>query len=222
MVRPIAVIFDLDGTLIDSLPGIEFSVKAAFASCGIPCLTADLRKMIGPPIRSILSRAGGTTDPALLGNLESAFRASYDCDGWRKSLCYPGTEATLSTLQKAGIRLFVVTNKPRHISLRILEMLKIRHFFESILARDSRGPHYGSKREMLESLLRSCTLNPGDCVLVGDTQEDAEAASSCDIPFAHVSHGYGTISDSPQSPVHFKLDDFSQLPQWISQEFAHD
>lgn len=220
--RPSAVIFDFDGTLVDSLPGIEFSVKAAFASCGIPYPAVDLRRMIGPPIWTILSRVAQTSDPGTLADLERAFRTSYDSEGWRKTLCYPGTEAALSILQEAGIRLFIVTNKPRHISLRTLKLLRIEHFFEALVTRDSHTPPHRDKREMIEFLLHSSALSAQNCLLVGDTEEDADAAAPSKMRFAHVSHGYGTISDDPKSPVHIKLNDFSELPQLIGLEFAHD
>ena len=220
--RPIAVIFDLDGTLIDSLPGIEFSVKAAFEICGIPFPALDLRKMIGPPIRNILSRAAKTSEPGTLDHLERAFRASYDGEGWRKSVSYPGVEAALCALRESAVQLFIVSNKPQNISLRILEMLKIQTFFECIVTRDSRVPQYADKQEMIASLLHLYDFDARECLMVGDTEEDANAAALCDVQFACVSHGYGTIGDNPQFPVHVRLNHFSQLSQWIGLEFAHD
>ena len=92
--RPAAVIFDLDGTLIDSLPGIEFSVKAAFDACGVHGTTNDLHSMIGPPIRTILEQAGNVTDERELLDLEKAFRKSYDDEGWKMSTCYPEASAS--------------------------------------------------------------------------------------------------------------------------------
>jgi phosphoglycolate phosphatase len=216
------VIFDLDGTLIDSLPGIEFSVKSAFAACGIPYPAVDLRSMIGPPIRTILEQVARTSEPAILACLESAFRTSYDSEGWRKSYCYSGTKAALASLYEAGLRLFVVTNKPRHITLRILEVTGILHFFQGIVTRGSRIPEYADKKEMVASLIDSCGVEPEGCVLVGDTVEDANAACACGIRFAHASHGYGTFGDDHSTPVHLRLNDFSQLLQWIGLEFAHD
>jgi phosphoglycolate phosphatase len=83
-------IFDLDGTLIDSLPGIAWSVGEALALCGLRPLTADLKPLIGPPIRSILAAVTGLGDAPSLDRLERAFRASYDAEGWRKTTCYRG------------------------------------------------------------------------------------------------------------------------------------
>jgi phosphoglycolate phosphatase len=220
--RPTAVIFDLDGTLIDSLPGIEYSAKAAFAACGIAYPEVNLRSLIGPPIRTILSQMAKTTAPEVLRDLENAFRFSYDAEGWRRSYCYPGTEAALSTLHDYGIRIFVVTNKPRHISTRILEMRGIEHLLERIITRDSRTPEYADKKETLGAVLDACALVPSECLFVGDTDEDALAAAAYVMRFAYVSHGYGTICENDARPVHLRLSGFSQLPQVIGLEFAHD
>lgn len=220
--HPAAVIFDLDGTLIDSLPGIEFSVKTAFAVCGIPFPAVNLRSVIGPPIRSILAGAANMTESSKLTELENAFRRSYDRDGWRKTTCYPKVKSVLRLLRDAGQRLFVVTNKPREISLRILINFGIAQIFDAIVTRDMRIPGYLNKQEMIEFLLDSHTLDRETCILIGDTQEDANAAASCGIRFAFASYGYGTISDTSIVPVHYTVDNFSQLLQLLSPEFAHD
>jgi phosphoglycolate phosphatase len=220
--RATSAIFDLDGTLIDSLPGIEHSIKAAFTACGIVYPDANLRSLIGPPIKTILSQIAKTSAPDVLADLENAFRTSYDTEGWRKSSFYPGTEAALTAMHHSGIRLFVVTNKPRHISMRALEMGGVQQLFECIVTRDSRAPQYADKKEMLGFVLDSCILDPRECVFIGDTEEDSAAAAAYDMRFVHVSHGYGTIGDNCETPVHLRLKDFSQLPQWICLELAHD
>jgi phosphoglycolate phosphatase len=115
---PQCVLFDLDGTLLNSIPGIAYSVAAAFRAAGLPERTLDLRRLIGPPIRTILSRAAEATDDALLDELEWHFRVSYDSEGWGQTLCFPGVPELLETLKRNGHRLFIISNKPRHISIR--------------------------------------------------------------------------------------------------------
>src|ERR1700733_5364416 len=99
---PPCILFDLDGTLVDSLPGIEFSVREAFSSCKLPLPKESLREMIGPPIRTILSQAGNVVGESGLDILERAFRASYDSDGWRKTVCFPDADRVVRLMHEQG------------------------------------------------------------------------------------------------------------------------
>jgi phosphoglycolate phosphatase len=184
-------IFDLDGTLLDSLSGITWSVEQALAQCGLPPLRVDLKPLIGPPIRSILSTVTGISDSPTLDRLERAFRASYDAEGWRKTTCYADAPEMLRQLRTSGIGLWVVTNKPLLAALRILRELEIDVFFEDIVSLDSRTPAHLSKTEALMDLLRRHGLSRAECLLVGDTLEDCEAAVAAGVACAVVPHGYG-------------------------------
>ena len=215
---PRCLLFDMDGTLLDSLPGIEYSVKAAFDAAGLPGRTFGLRELIGPPIRVILSHAAETDDPALLDTLERHFRASYDNEGWRQSAFFPGVLEVLQTMKKSGNRLFVVTNKPRHISTMALEAEGAAFLFERIYTRDSKVPPYISKADMLHALLTDQHLSPRDCVMVGDTMDDAGAAAMHGINFIFMAHGYGEVS--PAHPVMFKLGSFSEFMPFLAVENA--
>jgi phosphoglycolate phosphatase len=212
--EPVSIMFDLDGTLVDSLPGIEFSVREAFSTCNLPLLKDNLREMIGPPIRTILSRAGNIADENQLDALERAFRASYDSEGWRKTVIFPEAGLALRKLHEQGHRLFVVSNKPRHISLRILEREEILKYFEAVVTRDSRSPGYQSKEEMVEALLAERGIAEENCFLVGDTSEDAKAAAAAGIKFMWMTHGYGSVRSSASTVA---LDDFSQLLPLIAE-----
>lgn len=218
--EPTCVIFDQDGTLVDSLPGIEFSANVAFHACGMTHAPVQLRGIIGPPIRFILSQAGGVTDPHQLDDLEAAFRKSYDTQGWQKAPCFPNVSQTLQAMRLSRHRLFVATNKPRDITIRILRSHDIMKYFDAVVTRDSRKPAFSTKGEMLEFLIASHGLQKSHCIFVGDTQEDADAASECSIEFAFASYGYGTITT--EVSVRRVLTCFTQLPQLVSPELAHD
>jgi phosphoglycolate phosphatase len=213
---PQCVLFDLDGTLLDSIPGIAYSVKAAFRAAGLPERAVDLRQYIGPPIRTILARAAATSDPVLLDELERHFRASYDTDGWQQTVCFPGTLELLEAVKASGHRLFVISNKPRHIAARILEALGIASHFEQMYTRDSVEPPYASKGDMLEALLADHQLAAADCVMVGDTMEDAGAAALHKISFIFMEHGYGELSLA--QPVLLKLGSFSEFMPFLAVE----
>jgi len=184
-------IFDLDGTLVDSLAGITWSVEEALAACGLPPLQRDLRPIIGPPIRAILGAVAGLADSPELDGLEQAFRASYDAEGWRKTTCYAGVPDLLWRLLTSDIGLWVVTNKPSRAARRTLRQLKIDDFFQEVVSPDSRIPPYVSKREALLDLLSRHALSSGECLLVGDTAEDCQAAAAAGMACAIVAHGYG-------------------------------
>ncbi len=213
---PRCVLFDMDGTLLDSLPGIAYSVQAAFDAAGLPERAYDLRQLIGPPIRTILSRAAETHDPALLDTLERHFRASYDSEGWRQSVCFPDALEVLQAMKKSGHRLFIVTNKPRHSSTMAIEAEGIAPFFERIYTRDSIDPPYATKADMLHALLTDQRLSPQECVMVGDTMEDAGAAAMHKINFIFMEHGYGEMTSA--HPVMLRLGKFSEFLPYLAME----
>jgi phosphoglycolate phosphatase len=184
-------VFDLDGTLIDSLPGIEWSAAEALVSCGEHPLQRSLRPLLGPPIRSILAQATGVADPCRLDDFERAFRSSYDSEGWRQTVCFAGVVESLAQLASQGITLWVATNKNGLATKNILRELELDGFFREVVCRDSRQPAYSSKREMLSALLDRQGLQRNTCLMVGDTQEDAAAAAGAGIDCAIVAHGYG-------------------------------
>ena len=219
--RAKGVFFDLDGTLLDSLPGIAYSAQAAFAECGLPQRVVDLRGLIGPPIRRILFNMSRDADERELDALEAAFRASYDSEGWMRTPHYPGAADALRALKAEGKWLFVVSNKPRHISLRILEEEGTLRLFDEVVTRDTRDPPYRDKLEMLVHLLRKWEMGAGDCLMVGDTIEDAQAASETGMQFCLMTHGYGDVPPDTGVPVAFRLDRFSELMPGPAEEQSH-
>jgi phosphoglycolate phosphatase len=189
------IIFDLDGTLVDSVPGIQWSAEAAMRNCGISRACPDLTPLIGPPVRSILGTAAGTDSCVDLDRLEKAFRTSYDVDGWRRTVCQPGVRPMLDQLQSAGGTLWIVTNKPAHATQLILRELALAGYFQEIVSRDSVTPSYASKGAMVTDLLDRRALSRAESILIGDTLEDCHAASAAGIACAIVPHGYGKGMD---------------------------
>jgi phosphoglycolate phosphatase len=183
-----AALFDLDGTLIDSIPGIEFSVDSAISELGLPVRESDLRPLIGPPIREIFGHLLPQLGEQQLWNLEAAFRVSYDSSGWQKTVLYENVALILEKLSRAGVRLFVVTNKPTFATGRILEALGISHFFETVLCRDGRMPYFTSKSEMLKDLMHASNLQSDNCLYIGDTYDDYQAGMESGVQVVIVRH----------------------------------
>jgi phosphoglycolate phosphatase len=195
-------IFDLDGTLVDSLPGIASALSAAFPGCTEPI--ENMRLYIGPPVRSILDTLAGPCSESDLDRMESNFRSSYDSAGWRKTVAFPGIREVLEQLTTAGKRLFVVTNKPLKPALGILQMLELRDFFEDVITPDSATPRFGSKAEMLQSLVAQWNLDATESVFIGDTMDDYRAAQSAGMESVFLAHGYGReriLAEAPDRTV---------------------
>lgn len=189
---PQAIFFDLDGTLLDSLAGIQYSAQAAVNTVLPGRVLPGLRPFIGPPIGEVLQRAMPDLAPEAVPALVAAFRQSYDADGAMKTTLFPGVGEILNRARELGIRCFVASNKPAHITHRILQALTIHSRFARIVCKDSRLPPFASKAEMVACLLREFGLSPGATWLVGDCRDDHEAAQSNGVRFILAAYGYGT------------------------------
>jgi phosphoglycolate phosphatase len=194
-----SLLFDLDGTLVDSCPGIAASLSTAFRAAGRIMPPGDLRDAIGPPIRIMAARIDPTLTEPDLDQIEKTFRADYDSHGWQKTVLFEGVVPGLQRLRSNGAQLFLVTNKPRIPTVRILTHFGMMDLFEEIVTRDSRTPSYSGKSAMLSDLLRRHRLPTESTIMVGDTAEDGEAAADNRLEFIHASYGYGSVSVSCRS-----------------------
>ena len=185
------IFFDLDGTLVDSFPGIDFSARAALASVFPERLVPDFRPFIGPPVREVFRRALGDDDTEVLDRLEQAFRRSYDVEGWSRTLSYPGVGDVLAALSDLGLVCHVLTNKPKRPTHEILRHLSLDHYFGEVISPDSRIPGYTSKTEAALDARRRFGLSGPETLLVGDSTDDGAAAEACGFRFAATCFGYG-------------------------------
>ncbi len=195
MSRYATVIFDLDGTLIDSAPGVKESFRNAVKAV-LPDVEFDLGSVvIGPPLPKMFEVAYPTATTEQVKALVAAFRADYNESGWKKTRLFVGVKDALSELQSHGAEMFVVTNKPLDISQKILQFFELTAFFTDVRSLDSVVPSYANKAEMVRALLRERNLKPEQCVLIGDTKGDADAARTVEMSFIWVSFGYGKRDD---------------------------
>jgi phosphoglycolate phosphatase len=187
------LIMDLDGTLLDSKPGILESFCSAVKSV-FPGLALDMAKVpVGPPIRQICTAAFPGISESDLERLARAYRAHYDSQGCMKTRLYEGAREVLSRCAQSGRTLDVATNKPLGVTTTLLSHLEIGGFFRSVVAVDSIQPPFAGKTEIIRHLLKSNRMDLAHTVLVGDTAEDAAAARMCGIGFIWASYGYGHL-----------------------------
>lgn len=190
------VIFDLDGTLIDSAPAILSGFRDAFAGLGLRPVVEIEDSVVGPPLTETLQLLSGSTDPELIARLAEQFKASYDSTGLLHTTAYDGVAPMLARLGKAGLSLSIATNKRIHPTRLILDHLGWRGHFEHIYALDLFQPRLANKAAMIARLLADHAIAPETAVYVGDRREDGESADANRLPFVATTWGYGSLTAS--------------------------
>ncbi len=184
-----AVVFDLDGTLIDSLPDIATAVNHVLAVRGLEALPPlQVEKMIGDGAKVLLDRAFAARG-AKAGEADfSTFMDWYTVHGTDETRPYPGMEDALAALQRAGHPLGVCTNKPEVAAREILASLKLDRYFNVVTGGDTTPYRKPDPRHLAATL---AALGEQEAVMVGDHFNDMAAAKGCGIPGIFAAWGYG-------------------------------
>ena len=201
------IIFDLDGTLVDSLPGIERSARVAIAKVLPEEAVPDLRAVIGPPIAAMFARLWPRMPRGKMERLVEGFRAHYIAEGCLGSTPFPRVPETLARLDSFGLRLFVLTNKPEVPARRILDHLGLAVFFTDMMTPDSVEPPFLSKPDGARLLAEKFNIGPGEAALVGDGADDAASAKACDFLFIAAAYGYGAAAGASA----LRVEKFSEI-----------
>ena len=187
------VLFDLDGTLIDSAPAIVTSFRDAFNRAGIaPVISID-DSIIGPPLTETLELLSGSTDADQIAALAEHFKASYDTTGLLQTAAYDGIDEMLRALRAAGLSLSIATNKRILPTRLIIEHMGWSELFDHIYALDLFKPRLANKAEMIRRLLADQGIPLASSVYVGDRSEDGESADANALPFIATTWGYGSL-----------------------------
>jgi len=187
-----AVIFDLDGTLVDSAGEIADALNAALAEIGLePLSIAVVTSLIGRGVHVLVQRALAKIGAAGVDedDLVRRFERRYGDLLGSKARLFPGVRAGLERLHAAGIPLAVVTNKPRLFTESLLERLGIRELFGALIAGDD-GVRAKPHGDMLIAACRAMGAAPGETLMVGDSDNDVRAARAAGLPVWCVPYGY--------------------------------
>jgi phosphoglycolate phosphatase len=187
--RP-ALIFDLDGTLIDSAPDLHAAANRMLAAEELPGLPlATIRSFIGNGIPVLVERiiAATALAPEQRDRLVADFLADYQTRATELTRPYPGVEPVLAALKQAGFALAVCTNKPEAPAQRILSELGLAHLFDALASGD--GPWRLKPDPSGLNKLRD-ELGAGPVLYIGDSEVDAATARNAAVPFALFSEGY--------------------------------
>jgi phosphoglycolate phosphatase len=185
-----SLIFDLDGTLTDSKPGILGCLRKVLDARRIS-YSGPLDHFVGPPVEDWaveLLPNGSDEERAALAR---EYRASYTREGWNNNSVYEGVAGMLTRLEQAGFPLYVCTSKLEHTAVRILETFGLAQFFTAIYG-DRAEYESHSKVDLLGLLLDDLELDKAATWMVGDRIHDIEAAHANGIRCLAAAWGYGT------------------------------
>jgi phosphoglycolate phosphatase len=213
-----AVIFDLDGTLIDSAADLQRALNFTLAEFGRETLALTaVRSMIGEGITMLVKRGfeatGVIPNPNELEEAVTRFIHHYDQGLLVHTKLYPGVQKTLKTLLENGRRLSVCTNKTYNQSVAILEGLKISGLFEVVTGGDTTDRRKPDPKPLMRTL-EKMEATPATAIFVGDSDIDVETATSAGTLSILVAYGYSNVDIKSLGATHV-IDDFSVIPQII-------
>lgn len=214
------LIFDLDGTLIDSVPDLTMATNFALAQVDLPPLDEGvLRAFVGNGTQALIERAIGhyTNDDRLCAVALDYFLAYYQQNVCVKTTLYHAVKTGLQQLVDAGFVMAIVTNKPMQFVTPILQTLQIAHFFEIIIGGDS----LDAKKPDPKPLLFVCEqlkIHPRCAVMIGDSKNDILAGKNANISTMAVSYGYNYNQPIKKYDPDYVFDDFGALVAFLLQD----
>ena len=207
-----AVLFDVDGTLLHSSPGIIATMEHTFRAVGIDPSTVDLKRYIGPPLRK--SFGEHFNDEETIERMVQIYRDEYKITGQHMCTPFEGVAEMLTTLDKAGVLLYTATAKPITVVTPILKEQRLAHFFKFI-GGATEDKSAETKTDVIRLVLARPELAGTRVLMVGDRHDDMQGAANCKIPTAAVLYGYGSKEElEPFAPV-FSANSCSDLVKFI-------
>ncbi len=210
-----ALIFDLDGTLVDTAPDLLGATNAVMAAQGLPLIPPQtLRHLGGFGARSLIEQAmeaaGQVLAPEELPPLLDIFMAHYRAHIADGSVLFPGVAETLAALKAGGARLAVLTNKPQELADQLLPAIGIRDFFAEVYGA-GRMSYVKPDARIFHDVVRDIGGHEGGSVMIGDSITDLRTAQAASAPCILLSYGYTPIP-ARDLGANIVLDEFAALP----------
>jgi phosphoglycolate phosphatase len=184
------VLFDLDGTLIDSRPGIFGGLRHALQQMGYELPTGDLDWAIGPPLVQVLARLLAPFGDARAEEAARHYRAWYGQVGLFDARPYPGVPELIDHLAHRERSLFVATSKRTDFARRVLDHFGLSRCFRAIQGSESHG-QLDAKAALFAHVLKRESLAAEETVVVGDREHDVIGARANGLSVIAVTYGYG-------------------------------
>ncbi|CDZ49545.1 HAD hydrolase-like protein [Neorhizobium galegae] len=192
MSSPSAILLDLDGTLIDSEPGILSSCRAALRALGHTTDPAmDIASIIGPPIEDVMRYLLQPFGDSRVSEAVEAYREDYGTRGLLLSELYDGIADALFAMRETGVSLYLATSKRAVFARKILENKNLAPLFDGIYG-SVPGQDIDHKPELISHILAETSLTADQCIMVGDRKFDVAGAHANRMRAIGVLWGYGS------------------------------
>jgi phosphoglycolate phosphatase len=222
---PKMILIDLDGTLIDSVPDLAFSVDAMMVELGLRTRGEPaIRNWVGNGVERLVQRAltnslDGEPDPELFARALPVFLRIYQANTSKRSRLYPGVREGIDQLQAAGFRLGCVTNKAERFTLPLLRDKGILDAFELVVSGDT----LPQKKPDPAPLLHAAAwfgVAPGEALMVGDSRSDVKAARAACFHIVCMSYGYNHGAPIREEGPDAVLNRLDELPGLLRAQAA--
>lgn len=210
------LLFDFDGTLFDTGPGVINCVVYALEHLGIyEPDKQKLRKFMGPPLYDMFRELYGLND-ALGNEAVRLYRERYQPTGIWECAPYPGIVELLKKLREAGYLLAVATSKPMPSALRILERYQMESLFDFICGSEFDGTR-SKKSEVVKAVLEHFEIQkcPDQALMIGDRKYDVLGASAVGVPCLGVRYGYGEPGELEEAGAIVVVDSIKELEAYL-------
>ena len=192
--QALSILFDLDGTLIDSAPGVAWSLNKALEAEGRAALSVDrVKDLVGKGavylVADALKDTGGMIDDAHRDRVKDAFLRIYAENPIQDTIVFPGVFDVLQSLKAAGVPMALCTNKPKITTMPVLDAFGLTPYFPVILCGDEVEHRKPDGRHVLDTI-KALGTDPAFAVMVGDSENDILAAQDASVPTICVSFGY--------------------------------
>ena len=216
--QPTAIVWDLDGTLVDSAPDLATALNTVLDMRGFFTLpVTQVRTMIGNGVPKLVERGfnavGMRPDPAQLDELVTIFVREYRTCATDNTRPYPGVVEALQEIHSMNMPMGVCTNKPESFTWQILEGLGLSSFFSSVIGGDSTRTKKPDPEPVL-ACLRGLVSEPASSLMIGDSEHDVHAAHAAGVTVGVVPWGYRT-APVEELGADFVVHDLSGLPGLI-------
>jgi phosphoglycolate phosphatase len=208
------LVFDLDGTLIDSVPDLRAALNEMLRERGHrPLSPSEVKRMVGDGAPMLVARAltASGADPGEARMALPRFLEIYEANAAQLTRPYPAVPETLPALRRRGYRMAICTNKPQRATIAVLQGLDLLGMFDGIAGGD-RFPVRKPDPGHLSSLIAELGAGVGSSVMIGDNENDAAAARAVGMPLVLMRYGYARV-DPETLGADALLDDFAELPQ---------